>query len=252
MRKQNLKIFSDGFVNFLTAMIEHYGLTVKTNIIINQIERANDRVIISYEENQMPKVEQFSYVVVASGLSSMHWLFGNKISNIEKRLASDIRYRPYDVIVASVPGLSNGSYIIPDFFDHLGHVVMMSKNSKSKEEVTLYVPRAGFQRPSRQLLEETVSEDLAIFGLNDVKILRIAYWDNFSSYFKNFSSYGLLNKIQGQNRTIYVGGFARFEIVEEAIRHAHDMVDKLIIKKVNKKGLLKSIKDRLLANKKEL
>lgn len=250
----NLRMLSEGYGGFLNTMVEHYQLNVKTNTNIEQIDRFADRVQIKYTVNQYPKIEEFGYLVIASGMESIPLLLGPNATANENKLVRDTRYSPYDVVIAYIPGLAKGGYVMPQFFERLGHVVMISKNSSGGEEAILYIPRAGFQKPSWQEIGDIVSHDMALFGFQGVKILQVAYWDNYFPHFHSISSYKLLEDIQGLNRTIHVGGIARFEIVERAMQHAHDMVDKHIIKPIataKPDSTFQSIKDYLSADAKD-
>lgn len=256
MRKanMNLRILSEGYGNLLARVVEHYDLDVKTGTHVTVVERREDRIVIAYGNDQFRNIEEFGYMVVASGLNSIHSLLGELATDTEKKLVKDIRYSPYDVVIANVPDLDKGGYILPGFFDRLGHVVMISKNSSGGEEAILYVPRAGFQRPSWQELSDSVKEDLAHFGFKDAEILRMVHWDDYFPHFKSPESYELLNKIQGQNRTIIVGEIARFAIVERAMQHAHDMVDqhiKGVPPAIIPSSWIEPIKDYLSAKRKE-
>lgn len=259
MRKanMNLRMIEGGYGGLMARIIEHYDLDVQTNVRVERIERTDDRVRITYEDeyHHITRTEEFGYLVVASGIENIQRAL--KVTPEERYLAQDIRYSPYDVVIAEVPSLAKGGYIMPQFFSSYGHVVMVSKNSSGGDEAILYVPRATYQRPRPDELAKSVKGDLALFGFNDAKILEIAYWDNYFPHFKTPSSYKLLNDIQGSNRTIYVGSAARFEIVERAMRDAWDNVWEHILHEkppTGDEGLtatFKVAKDYLLAQPKE-
>lgn len=257
MRKanMNLRMLDEGYGGLLNAMIKHYGLNVRLGAHIKSIDRSNNVVTINSEVNGFATIEEFGHLVVASGIESIPSLFGDMATKKEKLLVGDIRHNPYDVVIAYVPGLPKGGYVLPQFFDRLGHVVLISKNSSGGEEVILYIPRASYQRPTYEELGQIVERDMNAFGFDKVKILRAVHWDKYFPHFDHFSSYKLLNDIQGQNQTIFVGGMARFEIVERTMEHAHDMVDRHIRKLVTTAkdpSSMEPIKDYLSANPKEL
>lgn len=256
MRKAQLELrmLEGGFGGLLSRMVDHYKLNVKTGVQITEINRASDRVTISYESEKQIRREEFGYLVIASGMESLPSLLGSSMSSIESRLVHDISHSPYDVVVAYIPELEKGGYVLPQFFNTLGHVVMVSKNSSGGEEAVLYIPRAGFQRPSYDEIERVVTKDMSQFGFNGTKILQVVYWDNYNSHFKTASSYKLLNDLQGKNRTIYIGAMAEFEIVERAMEHAHRMVNQHIIgelEPIEPAGIIGNAKNYLSAKSKE-
>lgn len=257
MRKanMNLRMLDEGYGGLLNAMIKHYKLDVRRGAYINSIDRSNNVVTINSETNGFGTIEEYGHLVVASGIESIPSLFGEKATKEERSLVGDIRHNPYDVVIAYVPGLPKGGYVLPQFFDSLGHVVLISKNSSGGEEAILYIPRAGYQRPTYKELSEIAERDMKAFGFDKVKILRAVHWDKYFPHFGHSSSYKVLNDIQGRNQTIFVGGMARFEIVERAMEHAHDMADEHIIKSAAKTkgpGAMEPIKEYLSANSKEL
>ncbi len=250
----NLRMISEGYGGLLNAMVEHYHLNVETNVRIAKIDREEDRIKVSYEASGNSMYEEFGYLVVASGIESLQYLLGQNTSALENQLIKDVTHSPYDVVVAKIPGLEKGGYVLPEFFDTLGRVVLISKNSSGGDEVILYVPRAGFQRPSFQELGDIVKRDMAEFGFEIEEIITVAHWDKYFPHFRTPSSYKALNDEQGKHRTFIVGAVARFEIVERAMQHAHDIVDEHIIKRpiAKKESNFRAIKDYLSANKRDL
>lgn len=237
-RNMNLRMIAEGYGGLMHAMVYHYHLNVKSGVNVTEIDRTDDNVTVHYNERgRQHKVEKFDHLVVACGLSCINEFFSDdEMTKEERKLVQDMVFSPYDVVIADVPELPKGGYVVPQNLHEYGRVSLISKNSAGGNEVILWVPRGGqasvdrsIPRPSEEKLRSIVEEDMARFGFTVKKIVKTQYWDTYFPHFGNADSYHLLHSIQGKNRTIYVGSMARFEIVERAMSHAHDMVGKHLL-----------------------
>lgn len=237
MRKFNLdlRMFALGYQNLLVKMVEHYNIDVQLNSYITHIVRSPDKITIFYQINDGEVIkEDFDYLVIASGLESLPMLLSYQITKDEEDLINDLTFLPYDVVIADIPKLEKGGYVLPDNLSERGHVTLISKNCPQADDVILYIPRIMdddndiYLRPRDNELKNVVIKDMSEYGLEIDNIFHIKYWDNYFPHFKHKSSYGLLKQIQGQNRTIIVGPPACFEIVEQAMKHAINTVSECL------------------------
>lgn len=235
MFDMNLRMLDAGYGGLMHGIVQHYNLDVKEGAAIQKISRG-DFVTINYQHNGEKKEEQFDKLVVACGFECARDLFGEGLTTEEAHLVNDLQYTPYDVVIADIPDLPKGGYVLPENFSTSGKVTLMSKNSAQGDEVIVYIPRGGIstadhsiKRPTEDALKSIVERDMAHFGLTVAQFHHVEYWDTYFPHFKNHQSYKLLNQIQGFNNTVYVGSMATFEIVERAMRHAHEIVDRHVL-----------------------
>lgn len=237
MRKLHLdlRMFALGYQNLLVKMVEHYNIDVQLNSYITHIVRSADKITIFYQINYGQVIkEDFDYLVIASGLESLPMLLNYNLTKAEEDLINDLTFLPYDVVIADIPKLEKGGYVLPENLSQRGHVTLISKNCPQADDVILYVPRIMgssnniYLRPDEDDLKNVVIKDMRQYGLEVDNIFHIKYWDNYFPHFKHKTSYGLLKQIQGQNRTIIVGPPACFEIVEQAMKHAINTVSECL------------------------
>lgn len=232
MANMNLRQVSSGYQDVMQKIVAHHQLDVQTHVNIRRILRNEKTVEVVYETCGQTYREEFDHVIVACGLSCAADIFGEEnLTVAEKELRDDLQFKPYDVVIATIPNLPKGGYVLPNFFKTEGHVSLMSKNSAKTDDVIVYIPRGGistFKHPlpasSDEDLTKRVVEDLDVHGFTVTDITHIERWPNYFPHFQRWQSYEKLASIQGQNRTFYVSSESSFEIVERAMATAKKMV----------------------------
>ncbi len=234
----NLRMLEVGYGGLLERMVDHYQLDVRYGAAIHNIERGSNGVRVTFSDRDHGKItHSYDHLILACGMDCAGRLLDkDAVTPEERELFDNLKVAPYDVVIAHIPGLEKGGYVLPQLLHKPGHVSLISKNSAQGDDVILYVPREGetdvngrIARPSEQDLSQVVIDDMKLFGLDDVEIIRVQFWDNYFEHWADPKFYKMLNDIQGQNSTYYIGAMARFEIVERAMEHAHDVVDEHIL-----------------------
>lgn len=235
----NLRMLSKGYEALIEGIVETHQLDVKLGVNISRITRNNDEVKIFYEKEGTSYEKAFDRLVLACGFECINEIIAQPTAE-ETALINELYFTPYDVVIARVEGLQKGGYVLTENLHQSNHVTLISKNSAGSEDTILYVPRGQLRkagqkpiRPTKEELEQTVRDDMAALGFNQTQILHVQFWDNYFPHFRNPYAYNLLSQIQGENRTLYVGSFGRFEIVEKAMSHAVDTISKHLIFETN-------------------
>ncbi len=231
----NMRMLSKGFGGLIQEMADQYHIPIETEVTVEEIVRDRNQVTLRYRQNGQIVTKNYDRLVVACGLECVQDVIQDK-SKVEQELMDLQVFSPYDVVIADVPALPKGGYVIPQNLDRPGHVALISKNSAAGEDAILYIPRGGVRRSgepsvhrSEVELTQQIQEDMGRFGFRDVTVSKIQYWDAYFPHFNDPTAYTRLEQIQGQNRTIYVGGGYRFEYVENSMSHAIDTVEKHIL-----------------------
>lgn len=234
----NLRMLKVGYGGLLNRMVDHYKLDVRLESVIHDLERGPDGVRVTFSDQLHDKeTHTYDHLILACGMGcAENVLAANQITDQEKELFQNLQVAPYDVVIAHIPQLKKGGFVLPKLLSEPGHISLISKNSSRGQDAILYIPRKGeadsngrIPRPSEEELTEAVFADMKMFGFDQVEILQIQYWDSYFEHWTDPKFYRILDEIQGENRTYYIGGMARFEIVERAMEHAHDVVDEHIL-----------------------
>jgi hypothetical protein len=229
----NLKMIKKGFSALLEAFITNYNLD--QNILyeqkINQIIRDNTGInIISNNKNYY-----FDTLIIACPIDNIFNILDKK-SKEEEELYNNLYYSPYHVLVAEIPDLPRGGFVLPEKFNNHREVQMLSKNSLDGDQVVMYLPQISSIKAKD--IDSTKMPDLGVSMYSAKKSLEelgfhmgVMYdakaWNNYNPHFLEPRFYGYESLMQGNNNTFWVGTmFSTIDYVNEAFAHAHRVTDK--------------------------
>ncbi len=235
----NLKMLKTGFSGLMDAMIEHYRLEswILRGRIITQIDRDSSGVDIHYNDDEGSHQEHFDELIIACPIDKIYNVLANPTAE-ETSLYENIYYTPYHVVIAQVPELPDGGYVLAkEELNKYGHLQLISKNSQEGDLTVLYVPKTAPTR-GKDLLENpalagnmeetlvTLADDLKRYGMTLGEVFGTRIWSQYFPHYKKPEFYTAIRDIQGRNHTHYIGTMNQpADYVEKAFESAVTVIE---------------------------
>lgn len=230
----NLKMINEGFGALMEGLVDHFGLAdkIKYSQNILNIDRLSGKIQITTDTSQ----EEYDHLIVACPIDKIYASFGDIVSDDETKMYDNLHYSPYHVLVADVPNLPRGGFVLPEKFNRHGTLQMMSKNSLDGDEVVLYVPQLSSKRaveilknpqdlPSVRESIDAARQNLQELGLEMTTVHDAVAWNQYNPHFLDPRMYYICDSVQGKNNTFYVGTMCTpIDYVDQAFGHATKIV----------------------------
>lgn len=237
-----LKSFTFGFQRFWQRV--SWELNVRLNCTVKRIERSAAGVTVTYAHPAQLVNKQvihdnvtarYDYLILACPLLPEEFETFMALSPEEARLTARLRFNPYAVATFEIEGKplrERVVFVMPP--PPAGEPLLITQQYADNELTAFYA-----YLPTR----EPTSEDEARLKAQIARYAhalggRIRYEDDWHSYdvwhyFRHVGPadfrdgyYDAWERIQGQNRTYYVGGLYDFDFVEGIVQYAKDLVER--------------------------
>ncbi len=235
-----LQRFTFGFQRFWERL--SWELNVRRNCTVKRIERSGEGVTITYAHPSQLINRQvihdnvtarYDYLILACPLLPEEFATFMDLSPEEARLAARLRFNPYAVAtfeIAGAPLQERLVFVVPP--PPVGEPLIITQQYPDNELMAFYAylpTREPTPEDEARLKEQIARYARALGG-------RIRYEDDWHSYdvwhyFRHVGPadfqdgyYDAWERIQGDNRTYYVGGLYDFDFVEGIVQYAKDLV----------------------------
>lgn len=230
----NLKMIDKGFGGLMDGLVDRFSLASKIKFDQNiiHIKRLDNKIYITTPEHK----EEYDYLIIACPIDKIYSALGESFSLDERELFENLHYSPYHVLVADVPKLPRGGFVLPEKFNLHGTLQMMSKNSVDGDEVVLYIPQISsikakdilahpYLLPKVQESIDAARRDLGELGFEITNVHDSVAWNQYNPHFVNPEIYSYCESVQGKNNTFYVGTMCQpIDYVDLAFEHATKIV----------------------------
>ena len=234
--------FRYGFQRFWERVA--WDLNVRLNIEVKTIERNDKGINVTYTHpvqiigEQLAHAEdqaRFDYLIIACPLLKAHLEKMMALTEEEAWLQSQTKYIPYAVTsfeIADVVLKERIAFHLP--LPPLGEPMIISQQHPDNELMAFYarLPTDTPTEEDERRLREHVQRYVKAFG---GRIQTDDDWHSYDAwlYFKHVSAaafrdgyYDRWERIQGDNRTYYVGGLFDFDYVEGIVRYSRALIEK--------------------------
>jgi hypothetical protein len=234
--------FKYGFQRFWEKVA--WDLNVRLNVEVKDIKRSDDGITVTYTHpvqiigDQVSHSEdqtRFDYLIIACPLLKEKLEKMMELTEEEAWLQSRTEFIPYAVAsfeIADMVLKERVAFHLP--LPPLGEPMIISQPHPDNELMAFYA-RLSSTEPTEadeRRLREHVERYVNAFG---GRIKTDDDWHSYDAwlYFKHVSVeefragyYDRWEKIQGDNRTFYVGGLFDFDYVEGIVRYSRSLIEK--------------------------
>lgn len=195
-------------------------LDVRTSVDIDRIVRSADGVQIHAVESGEETSYAFDRLIVACPIDQVIDALDDP-SDDERYLAAHVEYRDYRVSIASTEGVP---YQIIDSVhelrDHRPWEILTAW--PGLDRTTFYVAGSG----NHHDLEEALREAYPGSKVHELLVeQRWRYFPHFDEQILKEGAYERFERLQGSNRTVYVGNLLAFETVENVVEYSKAAVE---------------------------
>lgn len=234
--------FKYGFQRFWEKVA--WDLNVRLNVKVKEIKRSDDGITVTYTHpvqiigDQVSHSEdqtRFDYLIIACPLLKEKLEKMMELTEEEAWLQSKTKFIPYAVASFEIADLilkERLAFHLP--LPPLGQPMIISQPHPDNELMAFYarLPSVEPTEADERRLREHVERYVNAFG---GRIKTDDDWHSYDAwlYFKHVSVeefragyYDRWEKIQGDNRTFYVGGLFDFDYVEGIVRYSRSLIEK--------------------------
>lgn len=201
-------------------------LDVRTGVEIEEIERSGGGVVIRTIEDGESRTHAFDRLVIACPIDQIIDSLGDPTPD-ETYLAEHVAHCDYRVIVAQTKGVPYQIIdAVHELRDHRPWEILQPW--PALDRTVFYVPNPGraglndLEHHLRESLHDAYPEALLENFLVE-KSWR--YFPHFKEGALKDGAYERFERIQGANRTVYVGSLLAFETVETTVRYSKAAID---------------------------
>ena len=233
--------FRYGFQRFWERVA--WDLNVRLNVEVKAIQRSDQGISVTYTHpvqiigEQVAHTEdqtRFDYLIIACPLLKEHMEEMMDMTEEEAWLQSQTKFIPYAVTsfeIADVVLKERIAFHLP--LPPLGEPMIISQTHPDNELMAFYarLPTDTPTEADERRLREHVQRYVKAFG---GRIQTDDDWHSYDAwlYFKHVAAdefaagyYDRWEKIQGDNRTFYVGGLFDFDYVEGIVRYSRALIE---------------------------
>jgi protoporphyrinogen oxidase len=194
-------------------------LDVRTGVQIDRIVRSPDGVEIDTIEDGVQRSYAFDRLVVACPIDQViHAL--RDASDDERYLADRVEYRDYRVSIAVTEGVPHQIIdAVHELRDQRPWEILSPWPGLDR---TVFYVAGGVEVDLREALREAYPQARAHEFLVEQ---RWRYFPHFGEEVLKDGAYERFEALQGQNRTVYVGGLLAFETVETTVQYSKAAVE---------------------------
>ena len=237
-----IRRFENGFQRFWEKVA--WGLNVRLNVEVKAINRSDEGITVTYTHpvqiigDQITHAEdktRFDYLIIACPLLKENLEKMMDLTEEEAWLQSRTKLIPYAVTsfeIADMVLKERIAFHLP--LPPLGEPMIISQPHPDNELMAFYarLPSVNPTEDDERRLHEHVQRYVKAFGGS---IKTDDDWHSYDAwlYFKHVSVedfragyYNSWEKIQGNNRTFYVGGLFDFDYVEGIVRYSRSIIEK--------------------------
>ncbi|SMC69547.1 Flavin containing amine oxidoreductase [Desulfocicer vacuolatum DSM 3385] len=143
----------------------------------------------------------------------------------EQKLARQIYFNPYTIVACEIKGVDNECLLMRHLVHDPGHLALIEETVTGTAGFCVcYIPEKDKDRSNDEIISG-LDQDLKEINATLIKVHTIKKWDYFPR-FKNADLYQVLQQLQGNQNTWYVGATAKFELSEPVAAHARGLMDK--------------------------
>ena len=238
--------FKYGFQRFWEKVA--WDLNVRLNVEVKAIKRSDEGITVTYTHpvqiigEQLAHAEdktQFDYLIIACPLLKENLEKMMDLTEEEAWLQSRTKFIPYAVAsfeIADMVLKERVAFHLP--LPPLGEPMIISQPHPDNELMAFYarLPSAKPTEADERRLREHIQRYVKAF---EGRIKTNDDWHSYDAwlYFKHVSVeefragyYDRWEKIQGDNRTFYVGGLFDFDYVEGITRYSRSLIEKYFVK----------------------
>jgi protoporphyrinogen oxidase len=218
------KRFALGFGSMWERVAE--TLDVRTGVEITEIERSEGGVVIQTVEDGERRTHAFDRLVIACPIDHVISSLCDPTPD-ETYLAERVTHCDYRVIVAQTKGVPN--QIIDAVHELRGHRPWeILQPWPGLDRTVFYVSNPGRDRPSdlEHHLRESLHDAYPEATLDSFLVEKCwRYFPHFNEAALKDGAYERFERIQGANRTVYVGGLLAFETVETTVQYSKAAIE---------------------------
>lgn len=234
--------FKYGFQRFWEKVA--WDLNVRLNVDVKTIKRSNEGITVTYTHpvqiigDQLTHAEdrtRFDYLIIACPLMKENLEKMMELTEEEAWLQSRTKFIPYAVTSFEIADMilkERVAFHLP--LPPMGEPMIISQPHPNNELMAFYarLTTASPTDADERRLREHVQRYVKAFG---GRIKTDDDWHSYDAwlYFKHVTVdefragyYDRWEKIQGDNRTFYVGGLFDFDYVEGIVRYSHSLIEK--------------------------
>ncbi len=214
--------FLEGYGGLVTAMAR--DLDVRLGAEVKTIARDPEGVTITTGVPGMAP-ERFDAVVLAVPLQELRDCL--TLSDEETLLADDVQSNTYAIAACVLDKVPEGNHLLRfnACKENFGHVALIERglHGDAAKLCVCYIPVIDQHFQLTDVID-WLKEDIQKLGFGLEEVVDSREWTYFSHFLHRWS-YSILRTLQGENRTWYVGGMAKFELAERVAREAESLVD---------------------------
>jgi hypothetical protein len=245
-----LKRFRHGFQRLWERLA--WELNVRLNVQVTSIQRLADRIVVTYQHpvqllnQQVTHAEdraEFDYLIIACPLVEKDLERIMPLTEEEADSQSHLRFIPYAVAsfeISHVVLQERMTFHLP--LPETGAPMLVYQPHPDNELMVFYARLASSQPTSddESRLREHIERYVRAFG-GQINIEDD--WHSYDAwlYFKHVSAddmrdgyYDRWERIQGENRTFYVGGLFDFDYVEGVARNSRAVIERHFLDKARR------------------